>query len=133
MQSIQTIQTIQTMEDIKYYTFIYCITHDDGCVIKGNHHHVPGNYSMIHSHLYDSCEWNNMGVILDDGEFIDIIKQVRINYDKFGGKFKFNYYIDILTNELGYYLHIDKNTVLYNWIQEKSKNMIDTFINKLNN
>jgi hypothetical protein len=94
------------------YTFIYCMMHDDGCIITGNHDYVPEGYKMQHATNCESCDWYNMGIITNK---FDIIKAVRINYDRFGGGFTFAHYVDTLTDETGNTL---VNEVLDDWIRD---------------
>jgi hypothetical protein len=80
------------------YTFIYCMMHDDGCIIKGQHAYVPEGYKMQHATTCESCDWYKMGVINDQ---FDIIEAVRLNYDLYGGGFTFGHYVDTLTDAFG--------------------------------
>ena len=98
-----------------YYTFIYCMMHDDGCIIAGNHPYVPDGYSMQHSNQCESCDWYNMGVIKYDGSTFDIVESLRIDYDRYGGGFIFIGYTDTLTDEQGNPLKNDLlNEYIYN-------------------
>lgn len=110
------------MEKYEYYTFIYCMYHDDGCIIKGNHQYVPASYIMSHSGKCESCDWYPMGIISFDGSHINIIDKVRTNYDKYNGGFKFTGYIHTLTDEYGNYLDRETNSVLYEWILNNANN-----------
>ena len=105
------------MEENTYYTLFYCTLHDDGFIIRGLHKYVPDNYDMKHSKKCESCDWYQMGVILYDGYFIKVIEQVRINYDRYGGGFRFIGYSGTVTDEIGNYLDIDENSVLNKWIE----------------
>ena len=99
------------------YTFIYCIYHDEGCIITGNHTYVPVNYTMQHSNRCESCDWKNMGVIKYNGSSFDIIKSVTTNYDKYNGGFTFIGYINTLTDKNG---NMIENDLLDKWIKDVS-------------
>ena len=97
------------------YTFIYCMIHDDGCIIKGNHPYVPDGYTMRHSDKCEYIDWYNMGVIKYNGCNFDIVEDVRINYDRYGGGFMFIGYTNTLTDTSG---HIIENDLLDKWIED---------------
>ena len=101
----------------QYYTFMYCMIHDDGYIIKGNHEYAPDDYIIQHSTQCTSSNWYNMGVIKYNGKNFDIIKKVRLDYDRYGGGFKFNGYCNTLTNENG---ESEEDSTLDNWIEEIS-------------
>lgn len=103
----------------KMYTFIYCMMHDDGCIITGNHAYVPEGYAMRHATNCEPCDWYNVGVI---NENFDIIEAVRLNYDRFGGGFTFGHYVDTLTDALGNPL---ENKALDNWLREHDAYEVD--------
>jgi hypothetical protein len=94
------------------YTFIYCMMHDDGCIITGNHAYVPEGYKMQHATTCESCDWYNVGVI--DANF-EVVERLRLNYDRFGGGFTFGHYEDTLTDEMGNPM---ENKGLDNWLRE---------------
>lgn len=102
-----------------YYTFIYCMIHDDGCIIRGNHSYVPNGYIMQHSTECESCDWYNMGVIKYNGSNFDIVKNLTVDYDKYGGGFTFSCYTNTLTDENG---KIIENELLDTWIEYFSTN-----------
>jgi len=102
-----------------YYTFIYCMMHDDGIVIKGNHPYVPEGYLMQHSNRCEPCDWYNMGLIKYNGSNFDIVEKVRIDYDIYGGGFMFIGYTDTATDEKG---NVYKNDLLDKWIENISIN-----------
>ena len=110
------------------YTFMYCMYHDCGFIIKGYHKYVPSCYYMEHSNECESCDWYNMGVILYTGSFIRVIERVRLDYSRYGGGYNFSGYINTLTDEKGNKIDIDDDSILYKWIEEKSNNTIDTFL-----
>ena len=101
-----------------YYTFIYCMMHDDGCMIRGKHPYVPDGYSMQHANNCDPSDWYNMGVIKYNGSTFDVVESVRVNYDDYWGGFIFIGYTDTLTDENGNML---ENDLLNEWIEEFSK------------
>ena len=111
--------------ETEYYSFFYCMMHDDGFIINGNHDYVPEGYIMQHSHICESCDWYNMGVIISNGISIEIIESVRLNYDIYAGGFEFRGYTDTLTNEKGEDIYMDKNSVLYKWIDSILTNTTD--------
>ena len=69
------------------YTFIYCMMHDDGLIIEGNH-------TMRHCDNCEPCNWYNMGVIRYNGSTFDIVESVTVDYDRYGGGFMFIGYTD---------------------------------------
>ena len=121
-----------------YYTFMYCMIHDDGFIIQGNHDYVPYGYVMQHSQNCEFCDWYNMGVIAvsnDDNDHNDnkddnkhndnnninnikIIKSVRLNYDRYDGRFIFRLYLNTLTDDKGNSIEFDNDDdcILYKWI-----------------
>lgn len=101
------------------YTFIYCMMHDDGIIIKGNHPYIPDGYFMQHSEKCESCDWHNTGLIKYNGSNFDVVERVRVNYDKYGGGFMFIGYTKTLTDENG---NIVENELLDKWIENISKN-----------
>lgn len=111
--------------ETEYYSFFYCMMHDDGFIINENHDYVPEGYIMQHSEDCESCDWYNMGIIISNGISIEIIESVRLNYDKYAGGFEFRGYTDTLTNEKGEDIDMDKNSVLYKWIDEIANNTSD--------
>lgn len=107
-------------ENKNYYTFMYCMMHDDGFIIHGNHDYVPAGYVMQHSQNCEICDWCNMGVIELNSDEITVIKSVRINYDRYGGGFIFRLYLGTLTNDKGKYITFnndDDDFILYQWIE----------------
>jgi len=116
--------------DEEYYTFTYCMTHDDGRIIKGNHLYVPDDYNMCntknfkYSKTCKSCDWYNMGIVKYNGYTIEVIEPVKINYDRYGGGFKFIYFnYSKITDETGH--EFEKTTPSYitlcKWIEDTSK------------
>ena len=103
-----------------YYTFIYCMFHDDGCIIEGNHERVPANYCMAHSDRCDYGNWYIMGVIACAETEIKVVYRVRINYNPYNGLFPFIGYRDSLTNVLGEQLVMPE--YLSNWIVANDAN-----------
>jgi len=100
----------------EYYTFIYCMLHDDGFIITGKHPYVPDGYFIQHSDKCESCDWCNMGVIQYTGSTFEIIERVRIEYDRYyGGGFMFGMYENTLTDEKGVNI---ENEVLDKWIRD---------------
>lgn len=90
--------------------------HDDGCIIKGEHDYVPEGYKKQYATHCKSCDWCNVvGVITNN---FDIIKAVRLNYERFGGGFTFGHYVNTLTDEMGNPL---ENERLNTWIKVMNK------------
>ena len=100
------------------YTFIYCMKHNDGCIIKGNHPYVPAGYSMRHSDHCESGDWYNMGVIRYNGSNFEVVEKMRVDYDRYGGGFMFIGYTNTLTDENG---HRCENALLEKWVEKISK------------
>jgi hypothetical protein len=92
--------------------------HDCGCIIKGNHDYTPDGYQMVHATDCESGDWYNMGVIEYDGSRINILKQVRINYERYGGGYQFNMYTDDITDETGKSIIMDEETPLVRWFED---------------
>ena len=108
-----------------YYTFIYCMFHDDGCIIEGNHQCIPAGYCMAHSDRCDYGNWYIMGVIActetSTAETdIKVVYRVRINYNPYNGLFPFIGYKNSLTNVLGEALVMPE--YLSNWIVANDAN-----------
>jgi len=112
-------------ENKNYYTFMYCMMHDDGFIIQGNHDYVPYGYVIQHSDKCEVCDWCNMGVIEvsndNDNDVINnikIIKSVRVNYDRYGGGFIFRLYLNTLTDVKGNCIEFDNDDdcIIYRWI-----------------
>jgi hypothetical protein len=103
----------------EYYTFVYCMLHDDGCIIKGRHQYVPEGYVMAHSPVClhaNACtpsDWYVMGVIQSNGNHFEIIEPLRVNYDDYGGGFIFRLFANTLTDEKG---NTMENKLLDDWI-----------------
>jgi hypothetical protein len=98
------------------YTFIYCMMHDDGCIITGHHPYVPEGYKMRHCTDCESCDWHNMGVIRSNGPSFEIIEPVWVEYDRYyGGGFIFRLYLNTLTDEKG---NTIEDKALDRWIEE---------------
>jgi hypothetical protein len=131
------------------FTFMYCMMHDDGFIIQGNHDCVPEGYDMKHSTQCEVCDWCNMGVVevkVKNNEVknnkvknndITIIKTVRLNYDRYGGGFIFRLYIGTLTDDKGNSIHFDNehnddddedNCILYQWIDYINDTMTSEFL-----
>jgi hypothetical protein len=102
-----------------YYTFIYCMMHDDGFVIKGNFPYVPEGYTMLHSNQCESCDWYNMGLIKYNGSDFDVIEKVRVDYDRYAGGFLFIGYMNTMTDENG---NRQEDELLDKWIENVSEN-----------
>lgn len=115
--------------ELKYYSFFYCMMHDDGFIINGNHPYVSEGYIMKHSDACELCDWCNMGVIMIDDDNIEIIETVRLNYDRYGGGFTFYHYSDTLSNEKGESIVMDENSVLNKWIIDMKNNDTDDYVN----
>jgi hypothetical protein len=92
--------------------------HDDGCVIQGNHPYVPEGYFMQHSKKCEFCDWHNMGLIKYDCSKFDVVKDVIVDYDRYGGGFMFIHYTNTLTDKNG---HMSKNDLLDEWIENISQ------------
>ena len=107
------------------YTFIYCMLHDDGCIITGNHPYVPAGYVMAHATNCESCDWYTMGVIQYNGSSFDIVQTLRVNYDKYGGGFIFRLYSNTLTDEKGNSI---ENVILDNLIDNIAESITDNDI-----
>ena len=104
------------------YTLFYCMIHDCGCLIKGNHDYTPEGYKMEHATNCaincDTSDWYNMGMISYDGTEVSIIKQVRINYERYGGGYQFHMYADDITDEIGQSIIMDEDSPLVKWFEE---------------
>jgi hypothetical protein len=112
------------------FTFFYCMLHDDGFIIEGQHSYVPADYVMAHSDKCDVCDWCQMGVIsytsLDPTtsfgstsfgsttEF-EILERITFDYDRYGGGYSFRMYEQTLTDVKG--CPVD-NEALDAWIRE---------------
>jgi hypothetical protein len=59
-----------------------------------------------------------MGVIKYDGKQVNIIEQVRINYERYGGGYQFNMYSDDITDESGNSIIMDDESPLVKWFEE---------------
>ena len=119
----------------EYYTFVYCMLHDDGCIITGRHQYVPEGYVMAHSpvcahanaclhanacthaNACNSGDWYVMGVIQFNGTNFDIIEPLRVNYDDYGGGFIFRLFTNTLTDEKGNSM---ENKLLDDWIDNST-------------
>ena len=90
-----------------YHIFLYCIIHDDGFVIESNKSDIPEDYN-----IKCKCDGSNLCDFIYNGMLyikeIDIkeIDPILLNYDKYGGNFKFEYYKN----------YFKKNSDIYNWI-----------------
>jgi hypothetical protein len=104
-----------------YYTFFYCYIHDDGWIIRGRHACVPEGYQHEHAHNCDWGDWHNQGIIVTNREsgIMDIVEEVRLDYDRFGGGFVFALYQDTLTDETGKKLNMDDHPKLKEWINQR--------------
>ena len=128
-------QTQNQNNNTDIFTFMYCMIHDDGFIIQGNHDYVPYGYVIQHSQNCDSCDWYNMGVIkINDvnNDEITVIKTVRLNYDRYGGGFTFKNYLNTLTDDKGKYIDINNDSeddcILYQWIQYINDNLEYEFL-----
>ena len=114
----------------EYFTFVYCMLHDDGCIIKGRHQYVPEGYLMAHSPAClhanacsthaNACtpgDWYVMGVIQSNDTSFDIIEPLRVNYDEYGGGFIFRLFANTLTDEKG---NLMENKLLDDWIDDST-------------
>lgn len=111
--------TDTTMVEETYYTFFYCYIHDDGWIIRGRHNYVPYGYQHEHAHNCDWSDWHNQGIIVTNGKGVmDIVEEVRMDYDRFGGGFVFSLYQDTLTDEIGKYIDMDDHPELKEWINQ---------------
>ena len=113
------------------FTFMYCMMHDDGFIIQGNHDCVPEGYVMRHSTQCEFCDWCNMGVVEVNNDEINIINTVRVNYDRYGGGFIFRLYLGTLTDDKGNSINFDNddnedNFILYKWIEHIYDSLIYT-------
>ena len=113
---------------MSFITFIYCSFCDDGIMIEGQHDYVPKNYHMAHSTRCDYSDWSNVGLIKCEEDRIKVVERLRINYDICGGGFHFLGYLDSLTDEKGNNLEMDKESILYKWLEATAKNEVDTFL-----
>ena len=95
-------------------TFFYCMLHDDGFMIEGQHSYVPEGYVMPHSDKCEACDWCQMGVISYTTEF-EILEPVTFDYDRYGGGYTFRMYEQTLTDVKG--CPVD-NEALDAWIRE---------------
>ena len=99
------------------FTLFYCVAHDCGCLIKGSHEFTPQGYTMAHATNCDKADWYNMGTISYDGVDVNIIKQVRINYDNYGGYYQFNMFTDDITDDVGNSIIMHEETPLMKWFE----------------
>ena len=108
-----------------HYTLFYCYMHDCGCVIKGEHEYTPEGYKMAHAtncaRECDTSDWFNMGMLSYDGIKVTIIKEVRVNYECYGGGYEFNMYTSDITDETGNRIIMDDDEPLVKWFEEVSK------------
>lgn len=132
--------TDMNINNVVFYTLIYCEYHDDGWLIRGNHDYVPHGYQPRHSDKCEACDWYENGIISYDGKNIKIIKEVRINYDRYNGGFSFNIYPCEVTDENGtpldyeyedeikdeYMYEYDRETPLSKWFDEVVKLNLNT-------
>ena len=95
-------------------TFFYCMLHDDGFMIEGQHSYVPEGYVMPHSDKCEACDWRQMGVVCHTTEF-EILEPVTFDYDRYGGGYTFRMYEQTLTDVKG--CPVD-NEALDAWIRE---------------
>jgi hypothetical protein len=100
------------------YTLFYCTMHDCGCLIKGTHEYTPDGYKMEHSTICDTMDWYNMGEIEYDGVDVSIIKQVRINYERYGGGYEFHMYAYDITDETSESIIMEEDSPLVKWFEE---------------
>jgi hypothetical protein len=106
-------------------TFFYCFMHDDGFTIQGKHAYVPEGYAMKHSDTCELCDWRNMGVIQYNASNLQVIEEVTVNYDRYGGGFVFRCYLSTLTDEKG---NTIEDKVLDEWIEDiANNNLLTTF------
>ena len=105
-----------------YYTFFYCYSHDDGWIIRGQHNaSVPDGYIAQHAHNCDWSDWHKQGIIVTNGAGgMNIVEEVRMDYDRFGGGFVFSLYQDTLTDETGKQLNMDDHPELKKWLDTTS-------------
>jgi hypothetical protein len=104
------------------FTLFYCMWHDDGFILAGNHISVPFGYVTRHSNKCNWCDWYKMGVIQANGTTFDVIERVRVDYDTYyGGGFKFCMYENTLTDEKG---NAIENELLDTWIREINEKQI---------
>ena len=106
-----------------YYTFMYCDCHDEGFIIKGYHDYAPVNYKAQHAHNCEYIDWSNQGIVECNGEGeIEVVEQVRFDYDRFGGGFTFELYNNTLTDETGNELNMEVyHSELLEWINKMAK------------
>jgi len=98
-----------------YYSFFYCYLHDDGWIIRGRHNSVPHGYKHKHADNCDWSDWHNQGIVVTNkGGGMDIVEEVRMDYDRFGGGFTFAHYQDTLTDETGKPLDMNDHIALNN-------------------
>ena len=110
--------TDTTMVEETYYTFFYCYIHDCGWIIRGRHNYVPHGYQYEHANNCDYSDWHKQGMVVTNRGGIDIVEEVRMDYDRFGGGFVFSLYQDTLTDETGKYLDMDYHPELKEWIHQ---------------
>ena len=113
---------------MSFITFIYCSLCDEGVMIEGQHDYVPDSYHMAHSERCEYIDWYNVGVIKCEEDRIRVVERLRINYDMCCGGFKFHMYMDSLTDEKGNNLEMDKDSILYKWLEETANNQVDIFL-----
>jgi len=73
---------------------------------------------MAHADNCEVCDWNNMGMIEYDGIQVNIITQVIINYDRYGGGYQFNMYSDSITDTSGNPIIMEEDTPLVKWFED---------------
>ena len=117
------------------FTFFYCMLHDDGFIIEGQHSYVPEGYVMPHSDNCEACDWCQMGVICHTTVFypdafgstsfgstsfgstnaFEILEPITFDYDRYAGGYTFRMYEQTLTDVKG--CPVD-NEALDAWIRE---------------
>ena len=95
----------------EYYTFIYCMNHDDGIIIKSDEKYI--DYENIECPGSKLCNFHNTGILSYNGKCINTIKSVQKNFDIYGGGFKFKYFMKNLMDINGNDLNINDENILF--------------------
>ena len=108
------------MNNLVYYTFIYCLSHDDGYVIRShNKFCLNEEYKCCESSKI--CDFKIMGILQDDGITIKEIDSVRTIYTDYYGGFEFKFYMqNIIDEDMKYItIPIDEFPELKKWFEDK--------------
>jgi hypothetical protein len=103
------------MTDITYYTFIYCLYHDDGYIYKSNK--IYSDYkSYCGTNCESKCDLSVMGILSYDEIKINEIQKINKCYNRYGGGFKFKYYLKNIIDENDNNLDIEECSELKKYL-----------------